>query len=165
MVWTSLGHCPRCMHKAFLTAAGSWIGVALINLTAWTHVIVAAKIAAFGLTMFWMTHIIVFGTRISASHKAAHVASSCSETLALSRRSAASVFARALALAAFGTALPLPAGAQSCVCYCGGTSWSIGASACQGGQKTRCVDSPNGSGNCGWMSLNQRCDAGENCKG
>lgn len=59
--------------------------------------------------------------------------------------------------------------ADSCKCYCGGTSWSPGATACMGGFKQRCVDRNNDGKNCGWDTVTQgseavRCDGGEHCR-
>jgi hypothetical protein len=55
----------------------------------------------------------------------------------------------------------------SCVCYCGGKSWSPGSIACMGGWKHRCVDA--GALGCGWNPVRSgkdqvRCDGGEHCK-
>lgn len=57
----------------------------------------------------------------------------------------------------------------ACTCPCGGTSWSIGSSACMGGYKTRCVDRDGQGGDCGWDLVKQGsaqvpCDGGEQCK-
>jgi hypothetical protein len=57
---------------------------------------------------------------------------------------------------------------DTCSCFCGGQSWSPGATACMGGFKFRCVDRGNQGTNCGWDAVKQGsdqvpCDGAENC--
>ena len=59
--------------------------------------------------------------------------------------------------------------ADSCVCYCGGQSWSPGSTACMGGYKYVCNARGANGTNCGWDPLKSgsdpmRCDGGEHCK-
>jgi hypothetical protein len=56
-----------------------------------------------------------------------------------------------------------------CKCYCGGSSWSPGSTACYSGFKYRCVDRGGKGNNCGWDPVKSgsepiRCGGGEHCK-
>ena len=58
---------------------------------------------------------------------------------------------------------------DACVCYCGGSSWPLGAVACMNGYKFRCSGLSTQGTNCGWdptlKGSNQvPCDGGEQCK-
>lgn len=149
----TFGSCALCMRKAFLLAVTIWLITVIFSY--FTDSIFLRIILFFGsiiTTIIWITHIVSYTIRLS-KYRSQHRTYAPSTT----RRSFAFNVANALASAFVITVAPKIAFADGDVCFCKGTNWPPGASACMGGQKTLCV-------NGGWSSTNEPCDGGESCR-
>ena len=62
-----LGRCPFCTHKAFLAMAAAWgLKAVAANFTASPGCSFFTEMIAFGLTLLWATHLVVFAGRTYA---------------------------------------------------------------------------------------------------
>ena len=161
-VWSRLGHCSLCMRKGLLGCIAAWLVVcAATTVRSLTWILPGLLAVALFLTVLTVAHFVAYAVKKARRDRGDLAV----EPALLRRRAALRTFGRSLLSGFFVATLPVFAGG-SCVCYCGGQSWSPGSTACQGGQKTRCSDRPAASGtNCGWDNTGNACDGGENCRG
>ena len=155
----TLGRCPSCMRQAFAGAVMAWAMVGLSQLV-WPAAEPACILMAAMITGLWVAHILAR----AFTHANCATCAGSSGAVDAARRHALPEFLQFLAVAILvGT--PSFARAQPCKCYCGGTSWSPGATACMGGFRYVC-NAKSETGQCGWDPLggpNNRCTGGEHC--
>lgn len=111
IAWNSLGACPTCLRMAFRTAMIAWALVAICSiLGAGSAVLTTAYMGATGLTILWLMHLLVFSKKVTVATTLRP------ESISSSRRATLHYFPRALAFAAFVSAAPKQALAQSYGC-------------------------------------------------
>jgi hypothetical protein len=99
-VWASLGHCSLCARKAFIAAASAWIMLLLVVVILGnSQLLVLSEIAAVGLSVLWLAHLIAFASKVSNRKSGDDVHN-------LGRRAAFPMFAQTLAFAAVVSAAP-----------------------------------------------------------
>jgi hypothetical protein len=71
-VWSKLGDCPQCRHKAFLGALMGWALVGLIIAFGdGRQLAMAAGLAAAALSTLWGVHRIAYATRMALARRTA----------------------------------------------------------------------------------------------
>jgi hypothetical protein len=112
--WGSLGHCSVCIRKAFLAAAVAWSLTCLIAVSGFSPVLLPAVVGAGGLTLLWVTHLLVFARRFSRGKTKPDRAIQSTNAVveAPSRRAILPLFVRALIFGALVSAAPRQANAR-----------------------------------------------------
>lgn len=116
-VWANVGHCTTCMRQAFLATFGSWmLAVFARAISAPTSISVLIAVAALGLTLLWIVHLIAFAAKAthwtfsSERHDRSDIKDGPTPVGEVaptrSRREMLSFFARTVAGVAIGTAVP-----------------------------------------------------------
>ena len=101
-IQANFGHCTRCIRQSALFAACAWAVVALIAVFAASPLLLTlAGIGAVALTALWTAHVLAYAVRASWGKTDGNVV-----LPDLSRRAMFPAFARALGVAAVGSALP-----------------------------------------------------------
>jgi len=63
------GSCPACMRWAFRTALGAWILVAIVARFEAPRLLLVVAIAACGVTVLWLAHLLAYGRKITSAFK------------------------------------------------------------------------------------------------
>ena len=110
-VWSNLGSCPYCIRSAFRAAMLSWVLVGLVQAMAVSRPLGdVAIIAACTLTALWLTHLLVYASRVCTGTPCSRQTASYHG--ALSRREMLPIFVRALGATAIATSIPSLAWAE-----------------------------------------------------
>ena len=134
-LWANLGHCPICTRKAFLTAAGAWMAMALsAGLGEPSWFVSLLETGAVGLTALWVAHLAAFAKRAEVVTRGAGPD--------LVRRAVIPTFARTLAAAAIASTLPRVAlaGPTTIQCSCTGGKTTSGCCPTEDGNLCICTD-------------------------
>lgn len=103
----SLGRCPWCMRRSFVTAAWTWLAVTVFDhLTHAIFAILPVEILATAFTILWIAHSATFAFRQSAT-SASLVAPVEGEIVNRGRRAVFPLFAKTLMASAVIMALPV----------------------------------------------------------
>jgi hypothetical protein len=105
----NLGHCTVCIRKAFLAAASAWFLTFFVVALEFAQLWLLAVVAAAGLTLLWVAHLLFFAIK-SASY--AQAKSVISAVEAPSRRAVLPLFARAFISSVFLSVATRQADAQ-----------------------------------------------------
>jgi hypothetical protein len=104
MVFSKLGHCPKCMRTSFAAAAAGWA----LSMVAPTIIATFAMAGAALLTALWLAHLVAFAWKVTTMKHAAptHDQPASPTATLLSRRAFVPLFLRTLAFAAVVTVAP-----------------------------------------------------------
>jgi hypothetical protein len=94
IIWRHMGNCTACTAKAFLAASVAWLLSIFATGEAWT----VSTVLAAALTTLWLTHVIVYAKKTVVS------ADSEATSVVLARRRAL-LLAKAIGVAAVGSAI------------------------------------------------------------
>ena len=147
-LWANLGHCPICTRKAFLTAAGAWMVMALsVGLGEPSWFVSLLETGAVGLTTLWVAHLAAFAKKSEVVTRG--------EGPDLARRAVVPTFARTLAAAALASTLPrlALAGPTTIQCSCTGGKTTSGCCPTEDGNVCVCTDPQNPKIQCGQGSV------------
>lgn len=113
ILWRKLGNCRSCTMKAFWSATGAW-ALYFFVIESFRNV---TMFVALGLTVLWLSHVVVFALKARAVEAAA------SDEVDLLRRRGMLLLIRLISTALVASTIPASAFAMGSCGSCGSSGW------------------------------------------